>query len=199
MSCRISRFKCLASTLVVVCLGGSGCGQDTEPPVDSAALQSYEFGGDFTLTNHFGNPFALQDHRGEVVVLFFGYTYCPDFCPITVSKLAKVSELLEARSESVLTLFVTVDPHRDTPDQLRAYLSHFDFEITGLTGSESRIQGVVSMYGSSSRRGEADAAGHYLMDHSSRTYLIDQQGKVRYLFSHEDTPEQMAVVIGKLL
>ncbi len=181
---------------LAICLYLGGCGRESKS--NTPEPQTYEIGGDFTLTDHQGREFALQDHRGEVMLLFFGYTFCPDFCPVTVSKLAKVEDLLQAQGR-IHSLFITVDPGRDTSQQLDDYLSHFDLEITGLTGSEEEIRKVVSMYGASFRKGEADGASGYLVDHPTWTYLIDPKGRVRYLFGHEDTPEQMAAVVGKLL
>ena len=177
--------------------GGSGCrpGQEKDLP----ELQTYDLGGDFTLTSQDGKAVGLPDFRGRVVLLFFGYTFCPDFCPTTLSRLVRVGELLDARPEEVHTLFITVDPQRDSPEQLRAYLNYFDFPLTGLTGREAEIRRVVSMYGATYRKGESGADGHYLVDHSTRIYLIDQQGRVRYLIGHTDPPELIAALVARLL
>lgn len=181
--------------------GGSGCRPEKEKdfPADLPELQTYELGGDFTLISQDGKAVGLPDFRGRVVLLFFGYTFCPDFCPTTMSRLARVDELLDAQPEEVQTLFITVDPQRDTPEQLRAYLSYFDFPLTGLTGREAEIRRVVSMYGASYRQGESGIDGHYLVDHSTRIYLIDQQGVVRYLFGYTDPPELIAAMTARLL
>ena len=179
--------------VLLIYLCGSGCQPQGEVP----ALENYEFGGDFELLDQRGQPFALQDLRGAAALLFFGYSFCPDICPVTLSKLAQVGELL-GPGKRLKILFISVDPQRDTPRQLEEYLSYFDAGIIGLTGREDDVQAVISQYAGSYQRGEADEAGGYLISHPARTYLIDQQGRVRYLFSQEDTPERMAAIAGEL-
>ena len=189
--------RCGGSLLwfLLICLCScEGRGQKEE---GETALQDYEFGGDFTLTDHRNQSFALQDLRGEVGLLFFGYTFCPDICPVTLSKLAGVGEFL-GPERPLKVLFVSVDPQRDTPQQLAAYLDHFDSGVIGLTGSVDEVQGVVKKYAGSYQKEEVDEAGGYLMSHPARTYLIDRQGRVRYLFSQQDTPRQMAAIAAGL-
>lgn len=189
------RFPGKGIGIFLLCL--CSCGGRDQSEEEAESLQSYEFGGDFMLRDHRDQPFSLQDLRGEVSLLFFGYTFCPDICPVTLSKLAGVGTFL-GPERPLKILFVSVDPQRDTPQQLAAYLDHFDAGVIGLTGSEEEIQGVVRKYAGSYRQEEVDKAGGYLISHPARIYLIDQQGKVRYLFDQQDGPERMATLAAGL-
>lgn len=182
----------------VVCLLVWGCG---EAPVNEApALQDYgELGGDFALTDQDGRPFQQAQLRGRAVLLFFGYTHCPDFCPLTLSKLTRVFELLGERRERVRAVFVSVDPERDSPEKLKEYLEYFAVGVIGLTGSQARVDSVARQYGVAHQRRESDSAAGYFVDHSTYTFLIDFQGKIRYIFKHGDTPELMAAGVERLL
>ena len=175
---------------LVLLLAAGGCGDHAVVP----PLDRYELGGEFSLTAQAGEPFQLDALRGQVVALFFGYTYCPDFCPLTLSKLSRVNELLD---DQLQVLFVSVDPDRDDTAQLRAYLSAFDLSVTGLTGTAEQIAQVTRQYGAGFRRQE-EGETSYIIDHTSRTYLIDREGVVRYLFSSEDAAELMAAVIEQV-
>jgi protein SCO1/2 len=155
-------------------------------------------GGDFALTDQDGQPFALQGLRGKGVLLFFGYTYCPDICPVTLSKMTRVYELLGEHRDALQTVFVTVDPERDTQDKLREYLGYFAIDAIGLTGSKEQIDEVVRQYGGYYELNKSDSAAEYFVDHSTYAYLIDQEGRVRFLFRHKDAPELMATVTRQL-
>ena len=158
-------------------------------------LDRYELGGEFTLTDHSGHPFELTDLRGETVALFFGYTHCPDYCPLTLSKLVQVESLID---RPLHVLFVTVDPARDSPGQLRAYLSSFDLPVTGLTGDPEQVARVARQYGAGFQRHGEDGGGSYTVDHGTRTYLIDGEGVVRYLSASDESAERMAAAIGQM-
>lgn len=162
-------------------------------------LQPFDIGGDFVLTDHQGAEFGLADHRGEVFLMFFGYTSCPDFCPRTLSLIARATERLGDQANAVTTLFVSVDPERDTPQKLAQYLEYFDIKAIGLTGSKEQIDLVVPMYAAryEAEPGTSDAALTFA--HTTYIYLIDQQGRVRYTFMHNDTPEFIAAGIEQVL
>ena len=181
-----------------VCLLVWSCGGD--PAKQTPEFQDYgALGGDFALTDRQGQSFQLAQLRGRAVLLFFGYTHCPDFCPLTLSKLTRVFELLGERREQVRTVFVSVDPERDSPAKLDEYLEHFAVDAIGLTGSRARIDSVARQYGVAHERRESDSAAGYFVDHSTYTFLIDFRGEIRYIFRHGDAPELMAAVVGRLL
>src|SRR5262249_53300641 len=102
---------------------------------------------DFTLTNQTGAPLRLTDLRGRIVLLFFGYTHCPDVCPLTLANFTRVKKLLGAQSDGVTFVFVTVDSQRDTPEVIRAFLNQFDPDFIGLTGDEATLRNMAAEYG----------------------------------------------------
>jgi protein SCO1/2 len=164
------------------------------------AFQEYgRLGGDFSLTDHRCEPFDLASLRGQVVLLFFGFTLCPDACPLTLSKLAGVHARLGEAGERVRTVLVTVDPERDTPPVVAAYLQQFELPAVGLTGSPAEIAAVASQYGASSQTSEGHDAHGYQVNHSLYLYLIDQQGRLRYLFKQEDGPDRILAGVRQLL
>ena len=170
---------------------------ETPAPVEVPSLQDFGgIGGDFALVDQHGASFELQSLRGQAAMLFFGYTYCPDICPVTLSKMGRVYQLLDERQQELTTLFVTVDPKRDTQEKLAEYLSYFAIDAIGLRGDKEEIDQVVRQYGAHYSLGEEQEA--YLVDHSTYTYLVDQQGKVRFLFRQSDGPELMAAVAEQL-
>ncbi|MDH5655202.1 MAG: SCO family protein [Spirochaetia bacterium] len=166
----------------------------------SKNLKVYDFGGDFTLTDQAGNAFHFKDLRGKTVLLFFGFTLCPDICPATMSKLRKVYELLEKDSDKIQIVFISVDPERDSPEKLKKYLDYFNMGVIGLTGSLADVKSVAEQYHARFAKvtTEQSAAG-YLVEHSTSTYLIDRNGKVRYLFRQSENPKLMASIIEILL
>ncbi len=176
-----------------------GC-QKSNPSVEKkeASLYNYKLGGDFTLTNQNGKEFRLNEHRGKIILLFFGYTLCPDICPATVTKLTNTIKTLGTEGKNIQIVFVSVDPERDTPKRLKAYLNNFDANIIGLTGTQKDIARVARSYRAMYRKNFSGSAAGYLMDHYTRTFLIDQKGKVRYLFSHREKPEFIGSVIRLL-
>lgn len=157
------------------------------PPI----LQPFDLGGDFVLIAQDGATFDLADHRGEVFLLFFGYTHCPDFCPATLSLLGQVYELLGEDGGDVTTLFVTIDPDRDTPEALARYLSYFSVPAVGLSGPVEDLESVLGAYAGLIET-EEDETGEVVFGHTTYTYLIDHEGRVRYLFRPNDTPEFIA-------
>jgi protein SCO1/2 len=166
---------------------------------DAPSLQEYDLGGDFSLIDHNGQRFNLSDHDGEIRLLFFGYTSCPDICPTTLSKLTRVYRQLEPEGDEVLTLFVSVDPTRDTPEKLAEYLGYFSLNAIGLTGHKDEIDRIIKQYGGDYFIEESDSAAGPLFAHTTYLYLIDRKGTVRFLFTHEDTPEWIAAGISQLL
>ena len=167
--------------------------------IATPSLDSYDFGGDFSLTDQTGQPFHLSQDRGKVVLLFFGYTLCPDVCPTTLSKLTQVYRTLGPAGENVVTLFVTVDPDRDTPPALQEYLKNFDLKVVGLTGRRSAIDAVTTKYKASYSIDKSDTAAGYLVSHTTLLYLIDQQGRLRHLFKHTDSSDTIAAVIREAI
>ena len=155
----------------------------------SQYLEIYQdIGGNFTLLSSNNQYVSLEDFQGKVVLMFFGFTACPDTCPLTLSKLKQVMARL-GQKKPVQQLFITVDPKRDNPEQLKSFLSTFNLNIIGLTGTEEEILHVAELYGSAYMKNPTiNSETSYLMIHTGYVYLIDQQGQVRAIYP-QDTEE----------
>lgn len=139
---------------------------------------------EIALTLDDGSNFRLSEQRGKVALLFFGYTSCPDVCPITLSELRKVDEELGKNANQVQVVFVTVDPERDTPDKIQEYVSIFNPSFVGLSGSMEELEPVWKDYGVYREIEEVStSAAGYLVNHTARVYLIDQDGNLRLSYS----------------
>jgi protein SCO1/2 len=177
-----------------------------EPTPDSAAphqpldLAQPPKGGDFTLSSAEGS-ISLTDLRGKVVLVYFGYTWCPDICPLNLGYLTLALNSLEPEErERVQVLFISVDPERDTPERLREYTAYFAPEILGLTGSPRQLASTAALYGAAYRRGEeGSSAMGYSVDHSAFTYLIDATGNLKQTLDHATPPERIAAAIRSQL
>ncbi len=158
-------------------------------------------GGDFSLTDQDGKIFQLSSLKGKTVFLYFGYTYCPDACPMTLAKLNAVYGKLQDRRDQLRIVFVSVDPKRDTPKRLKEYLEYYkDLSPIGLTGKEEEIQKVVKLFAGSYKKSDSvKSEEYYLVDHSTYTYLIDSGGITRYLFKHDDSVDTIANLVKVFL
>ena len=151
----------------------SACALLTAFALMIASVDARAFGGGFTLMEPDGQSFSLEQARGKVVLLSFGYTFCPDVCPMTLSTLASALHgLTESELDKVVPLFITVDPRRDTPQRLQDYVSHFHAKIVGLTGSIDEISRVVQSYrGRLAYKGDTESDGYYI-SHPSSIYIL---------------------------
>ncbi len=162
------------------------------PSFHGVLMQSPQPVTDFTLTAHTGEEVHLKDFRGQVVLLYFGYTFCPDACPATMNELKTMREALGERADRVQVLMVSVDPERDTPEALAAYLGHFDDSFLGLTGSEEQILAAATPLGVYYSKNEGSAATGYLVDHTTSLVAVDQDGYLRLIYSHGTAGEDIA-------
>ena len=159
---------------------------------EETRLHPYEtLGGNFTLTNHHGSRVQLRDFQEKVVILNFGYTNCPDICPLILSRLKNLYQQLGEQASAVQVLFITYDPLRDTPELLKNYLPHFHESFIGLTGTEEEISAILKQYGAVAIKQEVDTAVGYLLAHTDYIYLIDQKGLIRALYRSSDSIDQM--------
>ena len=156
-------------------------------------------GGDFTLTDHDGAPFSLEQARGQVVLLFFGYTHCPDICLTTLGEVTAALRQLGESADRVQPLFVSVDPERDTAEVLRNYVGWFDPRITALTGSTEAIRTVADQYRVRYSFGPREASGFYPVDHSTDLYVIDTDGRLVRKLPYGIPPETIAETVRTLL
>ncbi len=157
-------------------------------------------GGDFTLLSAQG-PVALADWRGKVLMLYFGYTWCPDVCPTNLGFIsAGLGQLSAEEVERVRVLFISIDPQRDTPQRLGEYVAFFHPNIIGLTGDAAALARVAALYGVVYHKVAAgDSAAGYFVDHSADTYLLDAQGRWRRSLPHASAPAEIAAALRALL
>lgn len=167
----------LAATLALV----AGCDKLAPPksPFNAIDVTGSPIGGDLRLTDHDGKPRSLADFRGQVVVVFFGFTSCPDVCPTALADAAAAVRELGADGSRVQVLFVTVDPRRDTPQLLRQYVPAFHPGFLGLTGDEAAIEGAKKAFGVYASRREGTTADTYTVDHSAQLFVFDAHGRIR--------------------
>lgn len=150
--------------------------------------EPYPVAGEIELTRYNGTLFRLSGRRGSVVLLFFGYTSCPDVCPTTLAELnLALQELSSDQADDVTVLFVTVDPERDDPARVQEYVDHFNAGFIGLSGTESELAEIWNQYGIFREIVEGTSAAGYLVNHTARVTLIDRQGNLRASFGF-DTP-----------
>ena len=171
----------------------------TDMKLEDYQVGNYPIGGDFTLTNQHGRKTNLQDYRGKAVLLAFGYTHCADVCPATLALFKQVKLALGGDSAQVAAMFVTVDPKRDTPAVLKKFVGYFDPGFLGLTGSQGEVNALAERYMGKAQSHETGSAGGYVVDHTAFIYLIDPQGKVRYLFSPEVSRKVMVAGVHAVL
>jgi len=171
--------------------------------------QPYEFQGslieppipaeDFKLTDQYGDTFQLSDHIGEVVLIFFGYTNCPDVCPVTLSEFKRVKTKLGEKSEQVQFVYITVDPERDTVERIGAHLENFDPSFVGLTGDTADLDPVWKAYGVYAAKVDSGSAAGYLVDHTARVYAIDINGNLRLTYPFEIGSDALAADVQYLV
>lgn len=160
----------------------AACGPST-PAFKSTDITGADYGRELALTDHNGKPRTLADFRGKVVVIFFGYLFCPDVCPTTLTELRAVLDELGADAGRVQVLFVTVDPARDTREALAQYVTGFHPSFLGLYGDAEATARVAKEFKVFYQKGPASAAGSYSVDHTAGTYVIDPQGRLRLYVS----------------
>ena len=183
-------FFCLALLL-------AGCSESKK--FVSTDLSMVDWGKDFALTDHNGKPRRLGDFKGQVVVLFFGYTQCPDVCPTTLSTMREAMALLGDDAKRVQVLFATVDPARDTQKLLAQYVPAFHPGFLGLYADEATIAAVAKDFKVFYVKQPGKTPDSYSVDHSTGSYAFDAQGKLRLLLRHGETPANVAADLRLLL
>lgn len=172
-----------------------------QPPVTfrNTDLTGATFGRKLVLTDHNGQPVSLVDFQGRVVIVFFGYTSCPDICPTMLARLAEVMKALGPASKNVQVLFVTLDPERDTAARLKAFVPWFYPSFLGLHGDAAQIKAVTEEFRVFSARKNVDSDLGYVLDHSSGAYVYDPAGRLRLYVKDGASVEEIAADIGQLL
>ena len=187
---------CLAALAVALAL--AACGPAT-PKFKGSDVTGSAFGRDFALVDADGKPRTLADYRGKAVVLFFGYTQCPDVCPTTLSMLAGAMKALGADADRVQVLFVTVDPERDTAELLRQYVPAFDPRFVGLRGDAAQTEAVAKEFRIIYQKVPGATPETYTVDHSAGLFLFDPAGRLRVYEGHGQPPETLVHDLRALL
>ena len=181
----------------------AGCdrllGRTSAPPFHSTDITGAEFARTLDLPDADGRMRTLADWKGKAVIVFFGYTQCPDFCPTTLAQLAAVRKSLGAEGDRVQVVFITVDPERDTPAVLKAYVSNFGPGVVGLRGTPEQIAATAKEFKVFYAKVPGAAPGSYTMDHSAASYVFDPQGRVRLYVQYGADSKSVASDLKLLL
>ena len=182
---------------IIICSLALLAGCDAGPKFKSTDITGADYGKSFDLTDHNGKARHLEDFRGKAVVMFFGFTHCPDVCPTTLADMAQVVKSLGPDGDRVQVLFVTVDPERDTQADLGKYVTAFDRRFLGLYGTPeqtSRVAKEFKIYYEKRKTGNT-----YTVDHSAQSYVIDPQGRLRLFVRHDrissDLPDDLRTLL----
>lgn len=171
-------------------------GQDSIPNAGGLVLPTgVEVGGPFTLTDHTGRAVTDESYRGKWMLVFFGFTFCPDVCPTELQVVGEVMDKLGPEAAKVAPIFVTIDPERDTPPAMADYVKLFDDRLIGLTGTPEQIAAVARAYRVYYAKVTPPGASTYLMDHSSFLYLMGPDGRFRTLFRHGASADDITAAV----
>jgi protein SCO1 len=176
-----------------------GACSETKPSFASIDVTGADYAKDFELTDHNGQLRHLADFKGKIVVMFFGYTQCPDVCPTTMAELAEVKKLLGKDGDRLQGLFVTVDPARDTPEVLKAYMANFDPTFLALYTTPDKLAELAKDYKVYYKKVDGSTPTSYTMDHSAGSYVYDTQGQLRLFTRYGSGPKVLAADIAQLL
>ncbi|EIG62834.1 SCO family protein [Bradyrhizobium sp. WSM1253] len=199
MKIRIGRPLILALAFAAVgALATAGALLVAPPPPKSITTGTASIGGPFTLVSTDGKSVSDQTYRGKWLLIFFGYTFCPDACPTALTNITAALEKLGPDASKLQPLFVTVDPQRDTPQVMAEYLKSFDARITGLSGTQAQIDSVLKEYRIYVERPKSEAEdGNYLVSHSAYVYLMNPQGRFVDVAQGSESGEEIAAWVRK--
>lgn len=197
----LSRRSCLAAAAAALLLAGCDklSSNQTKTAFQAVDITGADYAGKLGLKDPDGKVRSLDEFKGKVVVVFFGFTQCPDVCPTTMAELAEVKRSLGADGEKVQGIFVTVDPERDTPELLKAYVSNFDPSFVALRGTPEETKATAREFKVFYNKVPGKTEGSYSVDHTAGSYLFDPQGKVRLFTRYGTGAQALASDIKALL
>jgi protein SCO1/2 len=196
LSRRRTLLKSVTAVLAAATL--SACGPE-KPQFKSIDITGADYAKDFNLTDHNGLPRSLKDFKGKVVIVFFGFTQCPDVCPTALTELAEVKRKLGSQGDRLQGIFITVDPERDTEEVLKAYMANFDPSFLALRPTMTQLPEVAKAFKIYYKKSEGKTAGSYTMDHSAGSYVFDPEGHVRLYTRYGSGAEALASDVALLL
>jgi protein SCO1 len=191
------RAKLSALALALALTGLSGCSH--EPPFHLQSIRGLMPRLEFRLTDDDGRNVTAERYRGDLVLLYFGYTHCPDVCPTTLAALGAALGRLGADASKVKVLFVSVDPARDTSPVLKRYMSYFGPQFIGLRGDDDALRPLTRRYRVAYHRDPPDSNGNYTVEHSSVVFVFDENGRARLLARESDPPDAVAQDLQRLI
>lgn len=192
--------RVLASVGIVAAVVALGaCDRSQRPQFRNTDITGAEFARGFELTGHDGKPRTLADFRGKLVLVFFGYTQCPDVCPTTMLEVTEALKKLGPAADQVQVLFVTVDPERDSREVLAQYVPAFDSRFLGLYGDAEATQKVAKEFKVFFQKVPGSTPGTYTVDHTAGSYVFDRQGRIRLFIKHGQGPDGLAQDLKTLL
>jgi len=177
----------------------AACGGPEGPKFRGTDVTGADFGRSLALTGHDGKPRVLEDFRGKLIVLFFGYTHCPDVCPTTLADVAGSLKALGADAARVQVLFVTLDPERDTREVLSQYVPAFDPSFLGLYGDAAATERAAKEFKIFYEKRPGGAPGAYTLDHSAQVFVLDTEGRLRLVERNERIAQDLAEDLRALL
>ncbi len=177
----------------------AACGKKEAVAFRGVDVTGANYAKDLQLPDQNGTPRSMKDFAGKVVVVFFGFTQCPDFCPSTLAELAQVKASLGADGERMQVVLVTVDPERDTPELLKTYIANFDPSFVALRGTPEQTAAVANDFKVYFKKVEGKDPASYTMDHSAGSYIFDPQGRLRVYSRYGAGPEAVAADVRTLL
>jgi protein SCO1/2 len=197
---RRNAFTTVAAGALAMALQGvlAGCSEN-KPQFKAVDITGADYAKDFQLPDQNGQMRSLKDFRGKVVVMFFGYTQCPDVCPTTMADLAEARKLLGPDGAKVQGIFVTVDPQRDTPELLKAYMANFDPSFIALRGTPEQLAAMAKDFKVYYKKVDGKTPTSYTMDHSAADYVYDTQGRLRLYSRYDAGPQTLAADLKLLL
>ncbi|MES3004403.1 MAG: SCO family protein [Pseudomonadota bacterium] len=188
-----------ASLLLAAGAGALTACTESKPQFAAVDLTGADYAKDFQLPDHTGVMRSLKDFRGKLVVLFFGYTQCPDVCPTTMTELAQAKKALGADGDKVQGIFVTVDPERDTPEVLKGYMANFDPTFIALRGTPDQLTAMAKDFKVYYKKVDGKSPTTYTMDHSAASYVYDTQGRLRLYTRYGSGAQSLASDLKLLL
>jgi protein SCO1 len=200
---RFAPFLLLAAALMLSACDKQGEGgqllQSSASTFKNTDVTGLDYAKDFAMPDHNGKMRTLADFKGKAVVVFFGYTQCPDVCPSTMAEMASVMQELGPQADKVQVLFVTVDPERDTPALLSKYVPSFDPRFLGLVGDKAQTEKIAKDFKVFYQKVPGKEPGSYTMDHTAGSYVFDPQGRIRLFVRHGQGAEPIVHDLKLLL
>jgi len=190
----------MAVTAVVLATVGSGFFGSGNDSQQTTVVGKASIGGPFELIDGSGKPVSDMDFRGKYMIIYFGYTFCPDVCPTSLGEIADALDMLSPdQLEKIVPIFISVDPERDTPEVVGDYVTHFHGRLIGLTGSLEAVKSVAKSYKAYFSKGDVDDVGNYPVDHTSYTYVVGPDGKFVTAYRHATPAQDMAKSLKDML